>query len=47
MKLTVTKLFPSGALEIVAVISGQLVRRCYLGYSRRVACAMFRNDVNA
>lgn len=42
MPLTITKLFPSGALEVCAVVKGQLVSRRYFGYTRREAVAMFR-----
>ncbi len=42
MKITATKLFPSGALELCALVSGSLVSRRYFGYTRREAFAMFR-----
>jgi predicted deacylase len=47
MKTTVTKLFPSGALEVCAVVSGQLIRRRYFGYSRREAIRLFRANLKA
>lgn len=42
MNPTVTKLFPSGALEVCAVAGGQLIRRRYFGYSKREAIRAFR-----
>ena len=42
MQITVSVLFPSGALELCAIVSGQLIRRIYAGYSRKEARAHFR-----
>lgn len=42
--MTITKLFPSGALEVSAIINGYLVRRVYYGYSKREAARMFRAE---
>ncbi len=44
MKPSVTTLFPSGAIEVSAVIKGYLVTRKYYGYSRRDAVAMFKAE---
>ena len=42
MQISLSVLFPSGALELSAIFSGNLVRRIYAGYSRREARAHFR-----
>ena len=42
--MIITKLFPSGAYEIAEVISGFLVRRTYMGLSKREANREFRNE---
>lgn len=42
--MTITKLFPSGAIEVSDIIADHLVRRVYYGYTRREAAAMFRSE---
>ncbi len=42
MQISITVLFPSGALELSAILGGQLVRRIYAGYSRKEARQHFR-----
>lgn len=44
--ITVTKLFPSGYLEISYVMDGQLIRRRYGGTPRREAIREFLRDMN-
>lgn len=41
--MTCTKLFPSGAYEVSAVVGGHLVRQVYYGYTRREALAAFKS----
>ena len=43
--MSITKLFPSGALEVSAVVGGYLVRRVYFGYTRREAARAFRAEI--
>lgn len=45
MTITATKLFPSGATEVCAVVSGRLVRRTFYGYSKRQSIALFRQSI--
>ena len=42
--MTITKLFPSGAVEVSDIINGYLVRRIYYGYTKREAARMFRAE---
>jgi hypothetical protein len=42
--MTITKLFPSGALEICDVIDGRLCRKVYHGYTRAEAKRAFRRE---
>lgn len=39
--VTVTRLFPSGALECSAIVSGYLVHRRYFGHTTREAVRLF------
>jgi hypothetical protein len=39
--MTVTKLYPSGAWEVSAIVDGYLVRGVYFGYTKREAVAQF------
>lgn len=45
IQVTVTRLFPSGAVECTAMVNGYLVRRVYYGYSNRDAARLFRAEV--
>lgn len=45
--MTATKLFPSGAWQVCAVVRGYLVTRTYYGYSKREALAMFKREVRS
>ena len=40
--MSITKLFPSGAWEISAVIKGYRFQRVYMGYTKKEAIAEFR-----
>lgn len=40
--MTITRLFPSGALEVSALRGGHLIRRTFHGYTRAQAIAEFR-----
>lgn len=40
--ITVSKLFPSGLLEVSAIINNQLVCKRYGGYTKRRAITLFR-----
>ena len=42
--MSIAKLFPSGAIEIVDIIDNQLVRRVYYGHTRREAVKMFKAE---
>ncbi len=42
--MTATKLFPSGAWQVSAIISGCLVLRTYYGYTKREAIAEFKSE---
>jgi len=43
--MSVTKLFPSGAWQVSAVVGGYLVTRTYYGYTKREAISTFRSEV--
>jgi hypothetical protein len=43
--MTISKLFPSGAIEVSDIIDGHLVRRVYFGYTKRQALAQFIRDI--
>jgi len=45
--MTITKLFPSGAYVISAMIHGHLVTRTYYGYSRKNSIICFKLDTHA
>ena len=42
--MTATKLFPSGAWQVSAIIGGHLVRRVFFGYAKREALQAFRAE---
>jgi hypothetical protein len=42
--MTTTKLYPSGAWEVSAIVDGYLVREVYFGYTKREAVAQFVAD---
>lgn len=42
--MNVTKLFPSGALEVSDIRDGQLIRRKFFGYTKKEAIAAFRAE---
>lgn len=42
--MTATKLFPSGAWQISAMLNGYLVTRTYFGYTKREALKAFREE---
>ena len=42
---SIEKLFPSGALLVCGFLGTNMVRRQYMGYSKREALAMFKRDV--
>lgn len=42
--MTISKLFPSGAIEVSDIVNGYLVRRVYYGYSKRAAVSFFRSE---
>ncbi len=42
--MLITKLFPSGAYEIAELIDNHLLRRTYMGLSRREALQEFRYE---
>jgi hypothetical protein len=42
--MSVTRLFPSGAWEVSAIIGGYLIRRVYYGYTKREAVAEFKAE---
>lgn len=42
-----TRLFPSGAWEMSAIVAGYWVSKVYMGYTKRVAVRRFVTDVNA
>lgn len=44
--LAVTKLFPSGAWEVAAIVGGYRLARTYYGYSRREAVKMYLAEVS-
>ncbi len=44
MKPTLTKLFPSGAYEVSALVGGYLVRKVYYGYTKREALRQFKAE---
>ena len=39
--MSIHKLFPSGAIECCAIVSGHLVTKVYYGYTMREARALF------
>ena len=41
-EITVTRIFPSGAIELAAVVDGQRIHRTYFGTPKREAIANFR-----
>src|SRR3990167_8562654 len=43
--MTATKLFPSGAVEVSAIVGGYLMRRTYFGYTIRQAIKLFQREV--
>ena len=45
--MTATKLFPSGAWEVCAIVRGYLVRRRYFGMGKRDALRAFRMEQRA
>jgi hypothetical protein len=45
MKITTTILFPSGALELSAMVNGYLVRKTYYDFTRKEAVAYFRQFI--
>ena len=45
--MSITKLFPSGAWQVHAIIRGYLVTRTYYGYTKREAARMFRAEVQS
>ena len=47
MQITVTKLFPSGCLELSAFVSGQLIRRRYFYFSRKDAVELFKQYIES
>ena len=44
MTLSVTRLFPSGAWEVSAIIGNVWFRRTYYGYTKRQAVRAFRRE---
>jgi len=42
--MTVSRIFPSGAIRISAVVGGYLVQRTYCGYTIRQAIALFKQE---
>lgn len=42
--MTATKLFPSGAWQVSAIIGGYLVKRTFFGYTKREALQAFRAE---
>jgi len=47
MPVSATKIFPSGAWEISAMLKGHLVRRVYYFMSKREAIAEFKAEFRA
>jgi hypothetical protein len=47
MSVSATKVFPSGAWEISAIVRGYLVRRVYYFMSKREAIAEFKAEFRA
>lgn len=45
--MTIERIFPSGGYVISAFIGNQLMRRRYLGYTRKEAIAEFRAERKA
>lgn len=45
--MTITKLHPSGAIEISDTINGYLVTRRYFGYTQRGAKMMFKQETKS
>ncbi|CAB4241284.1 hypothetical protein UFOVP67_35 [uncultured Caudovirales phage] len=43
-KMTVTKLFPSGAYEITDIINNRYCRKVYYYYTKREAIANFKSE---
>ena len=46
LTVTVERMFPTGGWIVSAMVEGYLVRRRYLGYSRREAITEFRSEVS-
>ena len=42
--MLIRKMFPSGAYEVSAVIGGYLVRRVYMGYTKKEAFNLFKDE---
>ena len=46
MQISITVLFPSGALELSALVNGHLVSRRYMGFTRKEAREMFKASIS-
>jgi len=46
LSVTVSRCSTSGALTLSTIVNGSLVRRRYIGYSRRDAIALFRSELS-
>ena len=45
--MTTEKLFPSGMYCVSDVVGGRLIARRYMGYTKREAIALFKQEVRA
>jgi len=46
LPVTVERCPTSGALTLSAIVDGSIVRRRYIGYSRRDAVSLFRSELS-
>jgi hypothetical protein len=43
--MSIEKVHPSGAYRVSDIVKGYLVTRVYMGYTKRQALAMFKQEV--